>query len=247
MINASIFCGPGFSEHKLYNEPITKLELLALAIAAQRINNTYLKRGGEMGFVDKIDQGVPVSRYERVKQSNRFVMETVQQVNPHIITEELLKEANEMMINLEMDYMFKVLGDSLNDFETSIQQFLADDVEIEPRMHIGVVAYIPAYVEREVNTIAINERSMSSAYIGIKGDKVTAEIEIISKRQATQWDGWNINAITSDGNRVSFFTTKDELSEMTGVFSITAKVKDCSTVWGNSDIKETRLNYVKIL
>ena len=245
MINASIFCKPGFSEHKLYNEPITKLELLALAIAAQRINNTYLKRGGEMGFVDKIDQGVPVSRYERVKQSNRFVMETVQQVNPHIITEELLKEANEMMINLEMDYMFKVLGDSLNDFETSIQQFLADDVEIEPRMHIGVVAYIPAYVEREVNTIAINERSMSSTYIGIKGDKITAEIEIISKRQATQWDGWNVNAITIDGNRVSFFTTKDDLANKNGVFTISAKVKDCSTVWGNSDIKETRLNYVK--
>ena len=245
MINASIFCKPGFSEHKLYNEPITKLELLALAIAAQRINNTYLKRGGEMGFVDKIDQGVPVSRYERVKQSNRFVMETVQQVNPHIITEELLKEANEMMINLEMDYMFKVLGDSLNDFETSIQQFLADDVEIEPRMHIGVVAYIPAYVEREVNTIAINERSMSSTYIGIKGDKITAEIEIISKRQATQWDGWNVNAITIDGNRVSFFTTKDDLANKNEVFTISAKVKDCSTVWGNSDIKETRLNYVK--
>ena len=69
----------------------------------------------------------------------------------------------------------------------------------------------------------------------------------MSKRQATAWAGWNINAITPDGNRVSFFTTKDELSDMTGIFSITAKVKDCSTVWGNPDIKETRLNYVKII
>ena len=247
MINASIFCKPGFSEHKLYNEPITKLELLALAIAAQRINDTYLKRGGEMGFVDKIDQGVPVSRYERVKQSNRFVMETVQQVNPNIITEELLKEANEMMINLEMDYMFKVLGDSLNDFETSIQQFLADDVEIEPRMHIGVVAYIPAYVEREVNTIAINERSMSSAYIGIKGDKSYGmRLRLYPSGKQLQWDGWNVNAITVL-TAIVFRSLQPRtiLLIEKGVFTISAKVKDCSTVWGNSDIKETRLHYVK--
>ena len=48
-------------------------------------------------------------------------------------------------------------------------------------------------------------------------------------------------------NIFTFLVLNKHLSEMTGVFSITAKVKDCSTVWGNSDIKETRLNYVKIL
>ena len=245
MINASTFCTPDLEENALYSKPITKLEMLALAIAAQRINGRYYKRGGHSDFVNKIEDGEEVQRFERVKQSNRFVMETVQQIDPNIITKELLAEASEMMTALEMDYMFKVLGDSLNDFETSIQQFLADDTEVEPRMHIGVVAYIPAYVKREAKQRELAERSIGSKWIGEKGEAITAEIEIISKSNANAWVGWNVNAITTDGNRVSFFTAKDDLANKEGVFKICAKVKGCGTVWQDPDTKETRLNYVK--
>ena len=55
MINASTFCTPDLEENKFHNEPITKLEMLALAIAAQRINGGYYKRGGHSDFVNKIE------------------------------------------------------------------------------------------------------------------------------------------------------------------------------------------------
>ena len=245
MINASTFCTPDLEENKFYAEPITKLELLALAIAAQHINGGYYKRGGHSDFVNKIENGEEVQRFERVKQSNRFVMETVQQIDPNIITKELLAEASEMMTALEMDYMFKVLGDNMNDFESSIHEFIADDTEVEPRMHVGVVAYIPAYVEREAKQRELAERSIGSKWIGEKGEAITAEIEIISKSNANAWAGWNVSAITTDGNRVSFFTTKDDIANKEGVFKISAKVKGCGAVWQDPDIKETRLNYVK--
>ena len=245
MINASTFCTPDLEENKFHNEPITKLEMLALAIAAQRINGGYYKRGGHSDFVNKIEDGEEVQRFERVKQSNRFVMETVQQIDPNIITKELLAEASEMMTALEMDYMFKVLGDNMNDFESSIHEFIADDTEVEPRMHVGVVAYIPAYVEREAKQRELAERSIGSKWIGEKGEAITAEIEIISKSNANAWAGWNVSAITTDGNRVSFFTTKDDIANKEGVFKISAKVKGCGAVWQDPDIKETRLNYVK--
>ena len=255
MINADVFVkNTGLEEGKIYSQPISKVELLALAIVAQRINGEYLKRGGVSDFVTKIEDGEEVQRYERIKNSNRFVMETVQQIDPDVLTDELLAEAQEMLTNLEMEYMFKVLADTMNDFENSIHQFLSDEPDVsldgsdfEPRAHIGVVAYIPAYVEREAKQRDLAERSIGSEYLGNKGESITAEVEIVSKRQATAWAGWNVNAITSDGNRVSFFTTKDEISNKTGVFGISAKVKDCGVVWREEDIKETRLNYVKFI
>ncbi|MDC1446534.1 hypothetical protein N8344_01020 [bacterium] len=245
MIDAKVFTNPELEVTDSIYKSIAKVDLLALAIIAQRINGEYLKRGGASDFVTKIEDGEEVQRYERVKSSNRFVMETIQQVDPNIITDELRAEAEAMLHSLEMDFMFKVLGDNMNDFESSIHQFIADVDDFEPRMHIGVVAYLPAYIEREDKQKELTERSTGSEYIGTKGEAIATEIEIISKRPATAWAGWNISAITTDGNRVSFFTTKDDLANKKGVFKIAAKVKDCGNVWKDPDIKETRLNYVK--
>ena len=245
MIDAKVFTNPELEVTDSIYKSISKVDLLALAIIAQRINGEYLKRGGASDFVTKIEDGEEVQRYERVKSSNRFVMETVQQIDPNIITDELRAEAEAMLHSLEMDFMFKVLGDNMNDFESSIHQFISDVDDFEPRMHIGVVAYLPAYIEREEKQKELTERSIGSEYLGTKGEAITAEIEIISKRQATAWAGWNVNAITTDGNRVSFFTTKDDLSNKKGVFKITAKIKDCGNVSKDPDTKETRLNYVK--
>ena len=245
MIDAKVFTNPELEVTDSIYKSISKVDLLALAIIAQRINGEYLKRGGASDFVTKIEDGEEVQRYERVKSSNRFVIETVQQIDPNIITNELRAEAEAMLHSLEMDFMFKVLGDNMNDFESSIHQFISDVDDFEPRMHIGVVAYLPAYIEREEKQKELTERSIGSEYLGTKGEAITAEIEIISKRQATAWAGWNVNAITTDGNRVSFFTTKDDLSNKKGVFKITAKIKDCGNVWKDPDTKETRLNYVK--
>lgn len=246
MINARSFADEtlNLSPSVFYDNPVTKTELLALAIVAQKINGEYVKRGGHSDFIEDEDGN---SQYVLIKQSNRFVMETVQQLDSDALSADVMSEATEMMKNLELDYMFKVLGDELNDFETSIQQFLSDDEELSPRHHIGVVAYIPAYVEREETQKRLAERSIGSEHIGSKGDTVSTEIEIISKRPATAWAGYNINAITNEGNRISFFTTKEYIANKKGTFKITGKVKDIGRVWNNESIKETRLNYVKIL
>lgn len=258
MIDAIAFTNTALrlDENLVYQSPISKVEFLALAIVAQRINGEYIKRGGKSDFIDEVDDtdGETYQRFRKVAESNRFVMETVQQLDPNVLTPEVLEEAQTMLTNLEMDYMFKVLGDNMNDFENSIHQFISDAPDVtldgsdfEPRSYAGIVAYIPAYVERENKQKALTERSIGSEYIGTKGEAIVADIEIISKRQATAWAGWNVNAITTDGNRVSFFTTKDDISNKKGVFKISAKVKDCGNVWQDPDTKETRLNYVKVI
>ena len=135
-----------------------------------------------------------------------------------------------------------------NDFERSIQAFLASsDDDLNVRYHIGIVAYIPAYVEREAKQRDLADKSVSSEWIGNKNEAVLLEIEIISKRQATAWAGYNVSAITSDGNRVSFFTGKDDVATKEGMFKVSAKVKDHGRVWRDESTKETRLNYVKLI
>jgi hypothetical protein len=238
-----------FVNEKLYGAKLPKVKLVALAIMAQKINGEYCKRGGKSDFVEVYDEEADdvVQRFVKVKESNRTVMEILAE-NDSLITMDVMQEAQEMLSGLEMDYMFKVLGDDMNDFETSIQRFLAeDDNDVNVRYHIGIVAYIPAYVEREAKQRDLAEQSIGSEWIGKVGEAVDLEIEIISKRGATAWYGWNINAITKDGNRISFFTGKENIANREGMFKVSAKVKDHGRVWRDESTKETRINYVKLI
>ena len=228
---------------------VSKVQLLALAIMAQKINGEYCKRGGKSDFVETYDAELDetVQRFMKVKEANRTVMEILAE-NESIITMDVMYEAQAMISGLEMDYMFKVLGDDMNDFETSIQRFLSeDDNDINVRHHIGIVAYIPAYVEREAKQRDLAEQSIGSDWVGTVGKPIELEIEIVSRRNATSWAGWNVSAITTDGNRISFFTGKDVIAKKEGVFKVSAKVKDHGRVWQDESTKETRINYVKVI
>ena len=238
-----------FVNERLYGSQLPKVKLVALAIMAQKINGEYVKRGGKSDFVEVYDEEVDetVQRFVKVKEANRTVMEILAE-NDSLITMDVMQEAQNMISGLEMDYMFKVLGDDMNDFETSIQAFLASsDDELNVRYHIGIVAYIPAYVEREAKRRDLADKSIGSEWIGTIGKPIELEIEIISKRNATAWAGWNVNAITTDGNRVSFFTGKNDVANTEGVFKVFAKVKDHGRVWQDESTKETRLNYVRVI
>ena len=79
MIDPIKFCNPELKENGAYIKPKTKQEVLALAIAAQRINGEYLKRGGKSDFVTKIEDGEKVQRYTRIKESNRHVIQTLEE------------------------------------------------------------------------------------------------------------------------------------------------------------------------
>ena len=190
-----------FVNEKLYGkQSISKVQLVALAIMAQKINGEYVKRGGKSDFVDIYDPELDetIQRFAKVKEANRNVMEILAE-NNSLITMDVMIEAQDMIKGLEMDFMFKVLGDNMNDFETSIHEFLAEnDDNLNVRYHIGVVAYIPEYVDRNTKLREMNERSADSNHIGSKGDKITAEVEIISKiinwaeEVADVWKDYNL-------------------------------------------------------
>ena len=66
-----------FVNEKLYGkQSISKVQLVALAIMAQKINGEYVKRGGKSDFVDIYDPELDETfqRFAKVKEANRNVM-----------------------------------------------------------------------------------------------------------------------------------------------------------------------------
>ena len=222
-----------------------KVDILAAAILAKEFNdNEYVKHPGKYEFVEYTDEnGEMGSRYLMTRDCNRNIVNAALFSFPDQISERLKDQARAIIARLELEFMFKVLGDNMNDFEKSVHRFLGSE-EIS-HSDYGVIAYIPFYDEREEGAKALRERSINSEYIGTTGGFVNTQLEVINFRESEQYGGYNVSAITSDGNRVSFFTSKQSIATRTGVFKINAKVKSFGTVWREPDIKETRLNYVK--
>ena len=97
-----------FVNEKLYGkQSISKVQLVALAIMAQKINGEYVKRGGKSDFVDIYDPELDETfqRFAKVKEANRNVMEILAE-NNSLITMDVMIEAHDMIKGLEMDFMF---------------------------------------------------------------------------------------------------------------------------------------------
>jgi hypothetical protein len=231
-------------EFKVKKHP--KEIVLAAALLAKDFNNGEYVKGSNKSY-DYIsyhdEDGNEGTRYLMTRDSNRDIVIAALMSFPGQITEKLIEQARSIIMRLELEFMFKVLSDNMNEFERGVHSFIAND-EVT-YSDIGIVAYVPFYDKREEDAKSLRDRSALSAHIGTAGGVINAEIEIINQRKSEQFGGYNVSAITTDGNRVSFFTSKDEIATRTGVFKINAKVKSFGSVWREPDIKETRLNYVK--
>jgi len=91
-----------------------------------------------------------------------------------------------------------------------------------------------------------------SKHFGNIGDKFDLSLDIISAKFIASPKfgnpGYMVNAFTEDDNRVSFFTIKDEIGEGVGkTVKVTAKVKSHGQCWSDDSMKETKLNYVKLI
>ena len=222
-----------------------EVALAAALLAADFNDGEYIKATSPVNeYITHMNiDGTESTRYLMTRDSNRSITIAALLSFPDQISEKLIEQARDIIARLELEFMFKVLSDDMTEFERGVHGFIAKD---EVSYHdIGIVAYVPFYDKREEEAKSLRDRSALSAHIGTAGGVIDTEIEIINKRKSEQYGGYNVSAITTDGNRVSFFTSKESIANRAGVFKINAKVKSFETVWREPDIKETRLNYVK--
>jgi len=141
-------------------------------------------------------------------------------------------------------YSMLLLGDDLNKFQRDVYQAVSkDDV---PMNVIGLVAYVPALVEREVSEAKFKKllriEYRDSKHIGSPKEVVEGVIKFLQKFYSEQWESYNYIA-DLDGNIVSFMNkfeyTIGDLKRLKG------KVKGHQKNRA-FDVNETRLNYVKM-
>jgi hypothetical protein len=229
-------------------DEVPMARVFAAAILAKQLNNnTYIKKEGNFAYVTVLD--VDGSKHERhvcVNQSNREVMIGLLAYYPEIVREKV-EDAEKMIASLQLDFMFKALTDDAEGYEGGLLKVIAHEtVKIE---EYGVIAYAPFYYENYEKELEFKERVSKSKHLGKKDEKLRLAVENVSARyiRNDNYTGWTVTAVTGDGDLVSFFTSKEELTKQDGYYAINAKVKDHQKDWKYKEFNETRLNYVSII
>ena len=215
-------------------------EALAIAVAAQRINGSYIKDTRRFSCEENNTQF-----------SNKEIVKFAFHENPTYLpgdferpipTAEDYAEVAEIHKWMKR-YVMLGLGD-LDSFKSEmIDSVSQDTVAIN---NLGRVAFIPEFVKRDKHetglTKEIRIEYRDSQYLGKEKDVVEGVAKILDKRYSQQWESFNYVAVI-DGNLVSFMNKFEHaIGDMK---RIKAKVK-AQTKNKMFSANETRLNYVKL-
>ena len=219
--------------------------ILELAFAAQRINKSYVKQ------TRRYSEGQPTtwSNKELVSLSAAHYGKYLTGNDPYIpsdfipikVTEQdkqALADADKHMRR----YTMLALG-NLTDFQADM--FAAYAIDKIPVNRIGILAYLPQFVERELEDKMYRARLKSEFANSkpIKDKKVIGELEILKRVYSLNYETFFYTA-GFNGNLVMF---SNKFEYKTGeVFGFRANVKN-QTVDNDTGLTVNRLNYVKLI
>ncbi len=212
-------------------------EALAFCFAAHRINGGYLKN------TQRYSEDNPTKHSNKDMVKQHFGVYKDPDFVDFTVTEEDY-EGVEIAHKHFRRYTMQLLGEGMTDFQKDVFAVLNNkDV---PFNKLGLLAYVPQLVEREVEENKFKKllrmEYRNSQHIGKIKSPVVGVVKILNKFWSEQWESYNYVA-DLDGDLVSFmnkfsFNIGDRKK-------IKAKVKD-HTKNRNFDVNETRLNYTKL-
>ena len=215
-------------------------EALAIAVAAQRINGSYIKDTRRFSCEENKTQ---FANKEIVKFAfdDRPGMLPVDFVRPTPTAEDYAEVAE--IHKWMRRYVMLGLADMDNFKREMINSVSADTVPVN---NLGRVAFVPEFVKRDKHetglTKEIRVEYRDSQYLGKEKDNVEGVAKILDKRYSQQWESFNYVAVI-DGNLVSFMNKFEH--NVGDMKRIKAKVK-AQTKNKMFSANETRLNYVKL-
>jgi len=215
-------------------------EVLAIAFAAYRINGAYHKY--TQRFSEEDNHTIHANK-DMVKfhfNVNDFKPHDFEDFNA--IDEDF--DAVDIAQKHFHRYSMELLGNGLTDFQKDAFNAISQDTV--PFNKLGLVAYIPELVKREVETNAFKKKLRidyrNSKNVGSIKDKVEGVIKFLNKFYSEKWESFNYVA-DFNGDLVSFMNKVEyKVGERK---RIKGKVKDHGKN-RNFDVCETRLNYVKL-
>ena len=216
-------------------------EALAIAVAAQRINGSYIKDTRRFSCEENPTQ---FANKEIVKYAFASIDNPIADVyvRPQPTADDYAEVAE---IHKWMKrYVMLGLAD-LDDFKRDmIESVSQDTVAVN---NLGRVAFIPEFVKRDKHETGLKKEIRieyrDSQYLGKEKDKIEGVVKILDKRFSSHWESYNYTAVTPEGNLVSFMNKYEHAIGDTK--RIKAKVK-AQTQNKLFSANQTRLNYVKL-
>lgn len=220
--------------------------LLELAYAAYRVNNGYVKE------TQRFSESKPTiwSNRELVLFSaSHYFPKEMDTSNewlpsdfvPLVITDEDRAGVVDAHKHFRR-YSFLILGDSLTQFQKDY--FTVSCLEMGGRKDVGRLAYVPAFVNREIHDIAYKRRLKDEFTDSehIQAKEVAGELEILKriwiKDYATYMYFGNLC-----GNLVSF--SKADMYNVGAMYMLRGRVRSHDRE-RETDLPMTKLNYVKL-
>ena len=215
-------------------------EALAVAYAAFRIRNGYLKQ------TRRYSEEKPTEHSNKDMVKFYFAHRAGQYVDPDFTmfqpTEQDYAAVEDGRKWLKR-YVLLGLG-NLDEFKRDMVDSVSEDTVTVNSL--GRVAFIPAFVKRDRHendlTKEIRIEYRDSEHLGKMKDTVEGVVKILDSRYSQQWESYNYTAVL-DGNLVSFMNKFEH--PVGSMKRIKAKVK-AHTKNKYFSANETRLNYVKL-
>ena len=200
-------------------EQFSTSRALEFAFAAHRINDGYVKQN-VLDYTQNPDDPNEVVRHT-VKVANKtLIYDALTNVDygnefgraPALTVTQEDVEAVERALDHFRSYTFKSLGNGLNDFQNDIYQAILK--ETTDRYALGLIAYIPSMVEREIRQKAVKKTIKNeyaeSQHIGARGDKFEGDLEVLDKRFVARYDRY-VFTTGQNGNLLSFWTGNNDV------------------------------------
>ena len=219
-------------------------EVLVAAFAAHRINGGYHKTNVYENVTTPHGDELCVIK----KQANKLI------VTNHLMGKgdplEIIPEDVDMVEKARehfKKYTLRSLGgesSGLNDFEQNVYSCML--AETVGRNEYGIVSYIPALMDRELNDKQLKKTLKKdyseSKHQGKVKDKLTIVATIINKKFLSSWNRY-VYQIGDGENLYSFWHASGALN-INDTYEFDARVKSHGVVYGRNE-EETQLNYVK--
>ena len=221
------------------SQAIKTQQALAVAFMADRINKGYVKE------TRRFSEDVPTvfSNKEIVKfyftEEHNFKPEDFVKVIP---TDDDFDSVDIAQKHFKR-YSMELLGNNLGDFQKDVFNVISADTV--NRNKLGLVAYVPELVRREVKEAKLKKllriEYRDSQPVGKPGEAIVGNLKIVDRNWSANWESYNYVA-DYNGNLVSFMNKlKFDIDQR---FNFKAKVKSHNKK-RLFEVNETRINYLR--
>lgn len=219
---------------------INAKELAALAFAAYRFNNGFIK--------DSTKWDNEKETFVTVNPNKTLMRNTILQSEGQVfltVTDEDSANADEALNALHGDITLKLLtGKLVSEFTQNLNNLFTK--EKLTASDTGLAAWLPemyARIQKDQSTKEqMFELSASSEFLGAIDKKITVDFTMISSRFLRDYNCYSVFGHDSNGNCVMFFTRHTALAKSG---KVTGKVKKHSIDAYHNNAKVTTINYVK--